>query len=149
MAEQLLPSLFSLNDINKSLDPIDYEGVIDLFEIVKFSKDKFPYLIELGFEKDKIVKVKLYEDPFYDKKNEVSSAFTGQILNLPNLVNLSNNPEVLKNAFDYLLKLPSRPDTVANSICIAGSSDSVLIIGRAKKSVFEENLPYFNFCKTS
>lgn len=144
-SKKLILSMYYLN--NNSLNEYTkYKDVLRLFEIIKFGKDKFPYLLTLEFDKNKdLSKVDMWQDPYFNQNKDISTAFIGNVLGFPDLCTFSKNPKILRNTIDIILLESIKPnsDILEDTVCIAGNNDSILNIGRARKSIFvnENNKP--------
>jgi hypothetical protein len=141
-SKSLLPALFSFNikdfspqlAINPKLDDI-----MDLLEIVKFGKEKYPYLLTLHFNSEReINQIAVWNDPHYEDEDGISTAFKGEILAFGNLVELSKNPKYLSNLMNSLL---SKSEDFL-TVCLAGTRDSDLIIGLPNNEYFNKQKPH-------
>ena len=137
----LISSLFHINEGAGSINKDDYKKTMSLFEIIKFGNSKYPYLLTLEFNKEKkLESVHIWNDPLFDQSVEAHTAFTG-IYTFPDLCVLSKNQQTLLDTFSLLLTETSKlPDSLLNTICIAGTKGSILNVGRARQSVFVEQL---------
>lgn len=80
-SKKLIPALFSINNKGGIIGEKKYQKILDLFEIIKFSKENYPYLLTLKFNDDKLLKkVNIWKDPHYSMiNNERSDLFIENI----------------------------------------------------------------------
>lgn len=135
----LLPSLLSINLDFSKINNEDYENIVRLFEIVKFAKERYPYLLILEFEGFILNQVKIYQDPLYENNNQNISCYSGRVFSYPDLLTIANNPNLLIKTFDTLLNKSIRENTLKDTVCISGA-DFTLNIGNPNACYFNENL---------
>ena len=135
-SKKLIPDLFCFNQ-KGHIKPNNYEKIIRLFEIIKFGKEKYPFLLTLKFDQNKLMsEVNIWKDPHYNDSETALTGFAGNVIGFPDIYSLSRNQEILKNAFDHFLLETNDSNVLENTICVAGNKDSILNMGRASKSFF-------------
>lgn len=139
---ELIDSLFHIDFYKKSIEEEHLLRLLDLLEIIKFGKDKFPYLLALDFQPEeyKLASVSMWSDPHYEKVE--LSVFNGTIISSPSLPDLKKDPKLLINKINSLQAIKDERLTIPNRICLGGTHDSMLVIGRPNSDYFKRKPKY-------
>lgn len=146
-SKELLVNLFAINLKNKIIDKSKFQLIMELLEIVRFSGEKYPYLITLNFQKEgELKEVKLWTDPHYERTDNIPTALKGEIISFPDFIELSKNPGTFLSRLDAISKIIESdkiPDSELNRLCIAGTKDNILVLGRPDQDFFQGKKPIY------
>lgn len=136
--EQILPVFEKINLSCDVVDPNEYKKIIRGLVILRYSEDRFPYMVKLSFLRNgKVKSAELINDPQFDPKCSNHSFFRGQVLGYPNLFELNRNSKLFINGLRALASNSHDNGYALNKnvedIYLAGTVDRDLVFGHAKK----------------
>jgi len=138
---QIIQNFLGTDIEAERIDDEKYDRLIRLFEIARFGRDKYPYLLLFKFNQNQLSEVEIWDDSHFNEEIENSTAFTGMIYSIPSLTEISKNQKLLFNVFKELLdpeNTPTNKSFLTNTVCMAGSSDCILLLGWANKNYFSD-----------
>jgi hypothetical protein len=138
-AEALMPSLFYINLANDRINPKRYRKIADLCEILRFSHQKYPYLISLDFsDSGKVENIELIKHGHEEDSNSDMMALKSGYVSYGNFIELFGNSTILINRLRELTHLSGDAESKSNKIYITGTGDKLLAIGKPD-SQFQES----------
>lgn len=147
-SKDLIPALYCINQDDFENNEKDFSNILRLFEIIMYGRDKYPFLLKLGFDNnERLTEISIWEDPRFSNNNNHLSAFRGYVKGIPSLSFLKEKRRDLKNIFDYYLFELKKMEELDKNICIAGNEFCILNIGKANADFFENRKPKFVFSK--
>lgn len=153
--EDLLEVLLKIDFKNKveiSLYEFNFKKLLRLFEIIQYSKDKYPFLVSLDFNTKEAKKgnyhlfeVHVWKDPHYKNSGGMSSAYQGDILSIASLFDIKKDPQIFTSTVRSLItRGVQNEERYATRICFGGTKDTGLVIGIPKKDFFIDKVPVFS-----
>jgi hypothetical protein len=145
-AKGLSLELFNIDLTNpQNTDRTDFSKILKLFEIIRFSRKRFPYLLALDYDESlKLKKILFCDDPHYRTDSGVSKAISGQVTKIPDFIRLNKNPLIIKNILSKIVLDQKNTD---KRICIAGTNDAILVLGRPKTEFFKNKKPFYTYVR--
>lgn len=153
--QELLDVFFKVDGYKRNtlgLYNFEMTKLLRIIEILKFGKNKYPYLLSLDFktadlknQQLNLLEVHIWRDPHYDESSEKSSALQGNIPTIANLIDIKNKPTLLTNSMrQILINGIDREKNYSRRICLGGTKDVGLIMGIPRKEYFVNKNPIYS-----
>ena len=140
-SQALIPTLFGINQNGFGNDREHFQKILRLFEIIKYGRDKYPYILMLKFDdEEKLNEIDIWDDPRFSNEGGRQTVFSGGTKGIPSLLFYKEEIKHLKNIFNHFLSV-QKEENLEGNVCIAGDEYCVLNIGKANSKFFENRKP--------